>query len=923
MNKHVWKLKWKVSPADLTEVEAWVEEAIRRSALAGMHKGVFGDAKLTANSGWDVDVLDCKTLDGFGRLTEVGSETIDLSTDEDSQSTQPPVNQSRWILVAIEYLIDSTNPQTDPILGTPFDFHNLDDYKVRIIAGAATGGTPTPPAIGDAIIIGGIIRDDVMSGASQGDLDAGEDELLHNLQIMFRGQLSEVDTNYLINRWSALSGINTMQDLLEWIAENLTIRTGDTFTGNLRLASGARVSADDTGGTSHDMLTVLNDPVLGESNRLGSPGRPTLIEGSFNDGAYIRVAGGVSRPIAYVRKTEWDLSLQDGNDHWHRIAKFDSLNGRGMGLLSVQLKDAGVESSIFGVSKSASEHGSITLIHNTPSGVDRVKALRIVRDTTVDSNSTFVDIKVLHHNSITLPMAAGSTRDWIDEDLEFFDSPELDPTLTPAVALILELDVSGNPMSAGITGSLVLFSGPQPNRGYAIFSDKSEFAYDNTTSGLTATELSAAVDEVDGNLDTHVADTSDPHSVTPAQIGAYTTAQVDALVDASLVPPEAYNPTITGNYPLTFGGGAIKGGHSYRITAAGTMGGITVNIEDLLIALVDTPGQTDGNWMVAESNRDQATETVKGVAEIITAAEVITGTDDERILTVLKAVARFLSKSGGTMTGVLNLVSGSKILKAADPDEGGELVFEAAGSNIDVHIDQNGNKFRIVAGGGKAFSFDTDTGNCEIPALGDFKLAAGASLKAHGHTGASDGGQVVATGIADGAVIDTKLGIGGGDNYHFETEKTGLLYTLGAADFTRQFENVDISFLLDGHYLKSNTADSVDRLVFAILHLPDGAVVTEARIGYSRINTSAVLTVTIIPITKLDETIGSAFVSITDKATGIGWDINTQTGISETITNSTKYYVVKALLNNNGVAQNMKFAFLEITYKITNLLPVG
>lgn len=150
--------------------------------------------------------------------------------------------------------------------------------------------------------------------------------------------------------------------------------------------------------------------------------------------------------------------------------------------------------------------------------------------------------------------------------------------------------------------------------------------------------------------DNHIANVSNPHSVTAAQVGAYTTSEVDTLIDATLKPPEAYDPAGSGNFPTTYGGNAVQQGDTFRIITADTLGvGTIVNPEDLLIALVDTPGQTDANWMVAESNRDQATETVKGVAEIATQAEVDTGTDDSRIMTALK----FASSSWRTLVDSL------------------------------------------------------------------------------------------------------------------------------------------------------------------------------------------------------------------------------------------------------------------------------
>lgn len=83
-------------------------------------------------------------------------------------------------------------------------------------------------------------------------------------------------------------------------------------------------------------------------------------------------------------------------------------------------------------------------------------------------------------------------------------------------------------------------------------------------------------------------------------------AAVAALFDGTMRAPEAYTPA-GGLYPATYGGAAIQKGDTYRC-GAGTMGSVTVNAEDLLIALVDAPGQVDANWHVLESNRVVATQ---------------------------------------------------------------------------------------------------------------------------------------------------------------------------------------------------------------------------------------------------------------------------------------------------------------------------
>jgi len=47
-----------------------------------------------------------------------------------------------------------------------------------------------------------------------------------------------------------------------------------------------------------------------------------------------------------------------------------------------------------------------------------------------------------------------------------------------------------------------------------------DVVYDNASSGLTATNVQAAIDELDSILDTHLADTNNPHNVTTLQISA-------------------------------------------------------------------------------------------------------------------------------------------------------------------------------------------------------------------------------------------------------------------------------------------------------------------------------------------------------------------------------------------------------------------
>ncbi len=102
------------------------------------------------------------------------------------------------------------------------------------------------------------------------------------------------------------------------------------------------------------------------------------------------------------------------------------------------------------------------------------------------------------------------------------------------------------------------------------------------------------------------------------------TIQVPTDLDASTNP----------DYPVS------EPGQSYYITAAGTVGGATVNIGDQIICKnpAGSPGggaAVAGDFFIVESNRDQATETELGVATLATQTEVNNGTVNNKIVTPL------------------------------------------------------------------------------------------------------------------------------------------------------------------------------------------------------------------------------------------------------------------------------------------------
>lgn len=172
----------------------------------------------------------------------------------------------------------------------------------------------------------------------------------------------------------------------------------------------------------------------------------------------------------------------------------------------------------------------------------------------------------------------------------------------------------------------------------------------NTTGGT------ANVAEVDILTSTTLAGAANTNIPTALAVKTY----IDSTV-GNLGNLEGGWDASTGTFPVgsTPVAGTKKGDYWY-VTVAGTVGGVSFNVGDVIIAKVDSASTTlASDWVQLEVNRDQATETALGVAEIATQAETNAGTDDLRIVTPLKLKTLLDARVGGFAANIGNGVATS------------------------------------------------------------------------------------------------------------------------------------------------------------------------------------------------------------------------------------------------------------------------
>lgn len=161
----------------------------------------------------------------------------------------------------------------------------------------------------------------------------------------------------------------------------------------------------------------------------------------------------------------------------------------------------------------------------------------------------------------------------------------------------------------------------------------------------------------------------------------------------------------SGNFPTT-GGRGVSGvpakGDAWEILSACTIQSIPYDQGDIIVAKVNTPGQTTSNWGTSEHNTQQATTSMRGTAMVVDTTTIQTPgtTDDQKMVTAVKFWQGVATLKGQTNTWataqtfssspIFSSVSASQYLKV---DGSKALISVASIPDSDLtYANQNANK---------------------------------------------------------------------------------------------------------------------------------------------------------------------------------------------------------------------------------------
>ncbi|MCK6649657.1 MAG: hypothetical protein L6Q66_08375, partial [Bacteroidia bacterium] len=195
----------------------------------------------------------------------------------------------------------------------------------------------------------------------------------------------------------------------------------------------------------------------------------------------------------------------------------------------------------------------------------------------------------------------------------------------------------------------------ESNNGHSVLQVKNFFTQFGFNNGSVAGYVYIDDSELDINHDAAINFTAP--SVTIAGYAVATQNFVDQRLQSNIKIIGDWDAT-SGSMPLddesnttpfiTQWGATIKQGWAFRVGygQAGTVGGYDYEEGDVVYALMDNAGATPADWGDLDHNLQQATESLRGTAKIVTIAimEDETTLDDEKIVTPYKFWAKAIPR---------------------------------------------------------------------------------------------------------------------------------------------------------------------------------------------------------------------------------------------------------------------------------------
>ena len=263
-------------------------------------------------------------------------------------------------------------------------------------------------------------------------------------------------------------------------------------------------------------------------------------------------------------------------------------------------------------------------------------AQKFLTDINMASGTSVINLVVDPRSSAPLSPAEGQVYyNLLDNVLYYYNGTSWE-TFGDVTAV---LTPSGSALSGGASGGAVTLQVVVDNSTIEISTNSIRIKDGGVTFAKLAT--SAWTDSITGN--------SSVKLTTENAVKTYVDATVAGLGNLE----GGFAAGSATEFPTAVGG--TKKGDYWYVTSDGTVNGAILKVGDVLIANKNNPDvNTTTDWVILQTNVDQATETVPGIAEIATQAETNTGTDDTKIVTPLKLKTFFDTAVGGYAVNVGN-----------------------------------------------------------------------------------------------------------------------------------------------------------------------------------------------------------------------------------------------------------------------------